>query len=95
MKLLKIIYYRIRCVITMDHSKFTLYSYSLELKAAGKKYYYFKDIKNGKYVKVLKEENGEELVLYNNWLKDQGKYNMQKIRVKQLSEIKKKTIYSI
>lgn len=54
----------------MDHSKFTLYSYSLELKAAGKKYYYFKDIKNGKYVKVLKEENGEELVLYNNWLKD-------------------------
>ena len=58
MKLLKIIYYRIRCVITMDHSKFTLYSYSLELKAAGKKYYYFKDIKNGKYVKVLKEENG-------------------------------------
>ena len=79
----------------MDHSKFTLYSYSLELKAAGKKYYYFKDIKNGKYVKVLKEENGEELVLYNNWLKDQGKYNMQKIRVKQLSEIKKKTIYSI
>ena len=95
MKLLKIIYYRIRCVITMDHSKFTLYSYSLELKAAGKKYYYFKDIKNGKYVKVLKEENGEELVLYNNWLKDQGRYNMQKIRVKQLSEIKKKTIYSI
>ena len=95
MKLLKIIYYRIRCVITMDHSKFTMYSYSLELKAAGKKYYYFKDIKNGKYVKVLKEENGEELVLYNNWLKDQGKYNMQKIRVKQLSEIKKKTIYSI
>ena len=95
MKLLKIIYYRIRCVITMDHSKFTLYSYSLELKAAGKKYYYFKDIKNGRYVKVLKEENGEELVLYNNWLKDQGKYNMQKIRVKQLSEIKKKTIYSI
>ena len=70
MKLLKIIYYRIRCVITMDHSKFTLYSYSLELKAAGKKYYYFKDIKNGKYVKVLKEENGEELVLYRNWLKD-------------------------
>ena len=70
MNLLKIIYYRIRCVITMDHSKFTLYSYSLVLKAAGKKYYYFKDIKNGKYVKVLKEENGEELVLYNNWLKD-------------------------
>ena len=79
----------------MDHSKFTLYSYSLELKAAGKKYYYFKDIKNGKYVKVLKEENGEELVLYNNWLKDQGKYNMQKIRVKQLRKKKKKTIYSI
>ena len=95
MKLLKIMYYRIRCLITMDNSTFTLYSYSLELKAAGKKYYYFKDIKNGKYVKVLKEENGEELVLYNNWLKDQGKYNMQKIRVKQLSEIKKKTIYSI
>ena len=95
MKLFKIMYYRIRCLITMDHSTFTLYSYSLELKAAGKKYYYFKDIKNGKYVKVLKEENGEELVLYNNWLKDQEKQNMQKIRVKQLSEIKKKTIYSI
>ena len=70
MKLLKRVYYGMRCLKTIDHSTFTLVSNSLELKATGSKYYYFKDVNNKKHVKVLKEENGEELVLYTNWLKD-------------------------
>ena len=59
-----------RCTITMDHSTFTFIGNSLELKIAGTKYYYFKDVNSNKYVKVLKVENGEELLIYRNWLKD-------------------------
>ena len=70
MKFLKRMYYRMRCTIKMDHGTFTLVGNSLELKTAGKKYYYFKDVNSNKYVKVLKEENGEELLIYRNWLKD-------------------------
>ena len=55
MKFLKRVYYRMRCTITMDHGTFTLIGNSLELKTAGKKYYYFKDVNSNKYVKVLKE----------------------------------------
>ena len=70
MKFLKRMYYRMRSTMTMDHGTFTLIGNSLELKTAGKKYYYFKDVNSNKYVKVLKEENGEELLIYRNWLKD-------------------------
>ena len=59
-----------RCTITMDHSTFTFIGNSLELKTAGTKYYYFKDVNSNKYVKVLKVANGEELLIYRNWLKD-------------------------
>ena len=70
MKFLKRMYYRVRCTITMDHGTFTLVGNSLELKTAGRKDYYFKDVNSNKYAKVLKVENVEELVIYRNWLKD-------------------------
>ena len=70
MKLLKRMYYRMKCTKTMDHGTFTLFGNSFELKTTGKKYYYFKNVKSNKYVKVLKVENGEELLIYRNWLKD-------------------------
>ena len=54
----------------MGHGTFTLFGSSFELKTAGKKYYYFKNVNSNEYVKVLKVENGEELVIYRNWLKD-------------------------
>ena len=52
----------------MDHTKFTLESQYLEYKDSDYKYYYFKDIRTNRFVKVLKEENDEKLDIYTNWL---------------------------
>ena len=52
MKLLKRVYYGIRCLRTIDHSTFTLVSNSLELKATGNKYYYFEIF--AKFVKEVR-----------------------------------------
>lgn len=68
MKILKGIFYGIFCTKIMSHTNFSIASTGLVLKYSNKKYYYFQNVYNGKYIKVLREENGEELVLYENWL---------------------------
>ncbi|MBP9477995.1 MAG: hypothetical protein KBF12_05180 [Sebaldella sp.] len=68
MKILKGIFYRIFCTKTMSHTSFSIASTGLVLKYSNKKYYYFQNVYSGKYIKVLREENGEEIVLYENWL---------------------------
>lgn len=70
MKFIRILFYRIMCFRTLDHTRFTLISEQLEYKEFDSKYYYFKDARNNKYLKVLKKENDEELDIYRNWLKN-------------------------
>ena len=68
MKFLMKFFRKITCFKKLDHTKFTLESQYLEYKDSDYKYYYFKDVRNNRYVKVLKEENDEKLDIYTNWL---------------------------
>ena len=68
MKFLMKFFRKITCLKKLDHTKFTLESQYLEYKDSDYKYYYFKDIRTNRYVRVLKEENDEKLDIYTNWL---------------------------
>ncbi|MBP9478798.1 MAG: hypothetical protein KBF12_09270 [Sebaldella sp.] len=52
----------------ISQAKFSLLSKDLILKKSDKKYYYFQEVYGKKYVKVLRIEDGEELILYEDWL---------------------------
>ena len=63
--LLLFLWYSARTFFTHLGSSSAVY---LEYKDSDYKYYYFKDTRNNRYVKILKEENGEKLDIYTNWL---------------------------
>ena len=54
----------------LSHLEFNLRSEKLELISSDKKYYYLKSVENRKGYRILRIENGEEIDIYINWLKN-------------------------
>lgn len=59
---------KIFCTKKLSQVKYSMVSNELILKGSDKKYYYFQKLHGKEYVKVLRKEDGEELILYENWL---------------------------